>query len=75
MSEKKKILLEDWQEIKPYGKTSSSDLYYLEICNGIQDQLYEKNFVLPLRDFIREEGISLFCIFFDLLFRRYYFGV
>ena len=63
MSEKKKILLEDWQEIKPYGKTSSSDLYYLEICNGIQDQLYEKNFVLPLRDFIREEGISLFCIF------------
>lgn len=63
MSAKKKILLEDWQEIKPYGRTSKSDLYYLEICNEIQDRLYEQNFVLPLRDFVRVEGIPLFCIF------------
>lgn len=63
MSEKKRILLEDWQDIKPYGKTSKSDLYYLEICNEIQDKIYEQNFHLPLQDFIREEGISLFCMF------------
>ena len=63
MSEKKRILLEDWQDIKPYGRTSKSDLYYLEICNEIQDRLYEQNFVLPLKDFVRVEGIPLFCIF------------
>lgn len=63
MSEKKRILLEDWQDLKPYQKTSKSDLYYLQICNELNDKIYEKNFHLPLRDFIREEGISLFCIF------------
>lgn len=63
MAGKKRILLEDWQDIKPYNKTSKSDLYYLEICNEINDKIYENNLHLPLQDFVREEGISLFCIF------------
>lgn len=63
MSGKKRISLEDWQDIKPYEKTSKSDLYYLKICNEIQDKIYQQDFHLPLRDFIREEGISLFCMF------------
>lgn len=63
MSVKKKIQLNDWQDIKPYNKTAQTDLYYLEICNEIHDKIYENNFHLPLQDFVRGEGISLFCIF------------
>lgn len=63
MSARKRILLEDWQEIKPYHKTSRSDVYYLGIANEIQEKIYEQNLHLPLQDFIREEGISLYCIF------------
>jgi len=63
MAAQKRILLEDWQEIKPYNKTAKSDLYFLGISNEINDKIYEKEFHLPLQNFIREEGISLFCMF------------
>lgn len=63
MSTHKKILLEDWQELKPYNKTSKSDLYYLGISNELYEKIYEKNFHIPMQDFVREEGISLFCMF------------
>ena len=63
MSVKKKIQLNDWQGIKPYSKTAQTDLYYLEICNELHDRIYEHNFHLPLQDFVRGEGISLFCMF------------
>lgn len=63
MAAQKRILLEDWQEIKPYQKTSKSDLYYLEICNEIHDKIYAENFHLSMKDFVRGEGVSLFCIF------------
>ena len=63
MAAQKRILLEDWQEIKPYNKTAKSDLYFLGISNEINDKIYEKEFHIPLQNFIREEGISLFCMF------------
>ena len=65
MAAQKRILLEDWQEIKPYNKTAKSDLYFLGISNEINDKIYEKKFHIPLQNFIREEGISLFCMFLN----------
>lgn len=63
MISKNKISLQDWQDIKPYHNTSKTDTYYLDIANQIREQIYQNQFHLPLRDFIREEGISLFCVF------------
>lgn len=63
MISKHKISLQDWQDIKPYNKTSKTDVYYLEVANQIKDKIYQKQLHLPLQDFIREEGIYLFCTF------------
>ncbi len=68
MTSPKKISLKDWQEIKPYNKTSKTDLYYHDICNQINTMLYEENFHIALVDFVREEGISLFSIFITSYF-------
>ncbi|MDO4764128.1 MAG: DUF3843 family protein [Flavobacteriaceae bacterium] len=63
MISKNKISLQDWQDIKPYRNTSKTDTYYLEVANQIREQIYKQQLHIPLQDFIREEGITLFSIF------------
>lgn len=63
MISKHRISLQDWQDVKPYNKTSKTDLYYLDISNQIRDKIYEEDLHIALRDFIREEGIVLYSVF------------
>lgn len=68
MKNVKKISLRDWQEIKPYHKTSKTDLYYHDICNQINTMMYDEKFHVAMEEFLQNEGISLFSIFITSYF-------
>lgn len=38
---KNKIFLKDWMALKPYEKQSSTDLYYLRLCNQVQEEILD----------------------------------
>ncbi len=60
MKVKDKIFIKDWQEMKPYKSHSSTDLYYLGICNELNQQL---NFAKKADLFISKEYFKDFVCF------------
>jgi hypothetical protein len=76
MKAKDKIFIQDWQNLKPYHSHSSTDLYYLSICNEILNEL---NFVRNKDIFISEKYFKDFVCFMvsyfeDVISQTYLFA-
>ncbi len=59
---KKRIFIKDWQALKPYEKHSSSDVYYLELANEI-NQILHTEYKAFLIHYFEEKIIDLLAIF------------
>lgn len=59
---KKRIYIKDWLELKPYEKQTTTDAYYLKLCNEVKDKLINNHYVI-LNYYFDEEFINLLSCF------------
>lgn len=58
-----KIYIKDWLKLKPYKKQTSTDLFYLRICNDVKKAIISHKEFYWLSDYLYKEEIDLLSCF------------
>ncbi|HET9056089.1 MAG TPA: DUF3843 family protein [Chitinophagaceae bacterium] len=64
----KRIYIKDWLELKPYGKQTVTDNYYLKICNDVKKVITTNKQSFVLQRYLDNEDINLLSCFLTSYF-------
>ncbi len=64
----KRIFIKDWLELKPYGKQTITDSYYLKICNDVKKVITTNKQSFVLQRYLDNEDINLLSCFLTSYF-------
>ncbi|MDD3919528.1 MAG: DUF3843 family protein, partial [Candidatus Pacebacteria bacterium] len=64
----KRICIKDWLELKPYGKQTVTDSYYLKICNDVKKVITTNKQSFFLQRYLDNADISLLSCFLTSYF-------
>ncbi len=65
---KKRIYLKDWLKLKPYVKQTTTDSYYLKICNNVKNTITTNRQSLILHAYLDKEDVDLLACFLTSYF-------
>jgi hypothetical protein len=63
-----RIYLKDWLELKPYTKQTSTDSYYLKVCNDVKKVITTNKQSFVVQRFLYNEDINLLSCFLTSYF-------
>ena len=64
----KRIYIKDWLELKPYGKQTATDSYYLKLCNDVKNVIKTNKQSFVLQRYLDNEDINLLSCFLTSYF-------
>ncbi len=64
----RRIYIKDWLELKPYGKQTETDSYYLKICNDVKRVIVTNRQSFVLQRYLEDEGVNLLSCFLTSYF-------
>lgn len=67
----KRIYINDWLELKPYGKQTVTDSYYLKLCNDIKKVIITNKQSFVLQRHLDNEDINLLSCFLTSYFEDF----
>lgn len=65
---KERIYIQQWLDLKPYDNQTSSDGYYLKLCNDVKKSILSNKQSLVLQNYLNNEEIDLLACFLTSYF-------